>query len=833
MTQTQQGDRGGRGAGRRQAGKGFSWGFRNAFGTILVLAVWAEVLAGLVARMQAAEGPSRWFWAAGFFLAVLPFPAAVIYFGRVVFGFFRSIKVGVINLVFLGLGSMAGVLFHQEDPNAPIPPVEEGMTVFETGRYNHYLDFRHAHAYFTFHLLHGPLGGKVYHLLPGTPATCAVDEKEIASKIQVLEKRLPEIRSRLGEDFAVGLKASSEAGLRTRGENREIQALETSWDDFWWTLFTWADRLDFLRVYKSPWFACFWVILFGGVLSNTFRGGWRRLLRPGKWGFAATHAGVMLVILGAALGRFREERGILELHVGERSDHYMGYDRIQRPFLNRVPFQVKLDAFRADLHDVLQVVFVKKKPDGQLDYEFALDRQPKFRIYPGLKLAFDRDEEGRPALQLEILEYERQAVMGLRIRPAEAEEDGIPLARVVLEADSGGPRAPVVLLPLREETPGQNRILVDGPGGLRVAYLPVQDEAGARAALEHPVPRRYAVLRPRLAGGGTSLPPIEVVPGGVSRLESGQDSYQVEILDAMAHLRLQRNPEGKLEPAAIDPIEHQEPTIPAVHLRITNSQGASEERWILQEEFHQDPSRVFPGLKFEMDWDAWAYPALGRWLLMQLPDGHLLLGELGRPDSLHTLASGGRAPLAPGIRLHLLEAYPRAVPEPTFHAVPGSDFYNPAPAAIRLKVVEARPGDPAVPRERTLVLSTREGIGQQLLRYTGPDGEGREVVLQFQEDQQDLPVEWRSRLSFFEQQPGTGRWEPVQSGEIRVNDYLVHSGFRFFQTNARPEDPTYSGIGVVYDPGMMAVLFGLYLVALGTFVVFLVKPLVTRRYRGL
>jgi len=819
--------------GRKRAGKPFPWGFRNAFGTILLLAVWAEILAGLASRMEAAEGPSRWLWAAGFFLAVLPFPAAAIYFGKSVFGFFRSIKVGVINLVFLGLGSMAGVLFHQEDPNVPIPPPQEGKTVFETGRYAHYLDFRHAHAYFTYHLLHGPLGGKIYHLLPGTPATCAVDEKEIASKIGILEKRLPEIRSRLGEDFAVGLKASSETGLRTRAENGEIQALETSWDDFWWTLFNWADRLDFLRVYKSPWFACFWVILFGGVLSNTFRGGWRRLLRPGKWGFAATHAGVMLVIVGAALGRFREERGILELHVGDRSDHYMGYDRIQRPFLNRVPFQVKLDAFRADLHDILQVVFVKKKPDGSLDYEFALDRQPKFRIYQGMKLAFDRDDAGRPALQLEVLEYQRQAEMGLRIRAAEAGEDGVPLARVVLEADAGGSRAPVVLLPLREDLPGQNRILADGPTGLRVAYLPVKDEGEARTALSRPVPDRYAVLRPRLSGGGPPLAPIDVVPGRVTRLESGKDIYQVEILDAMAHLRLQRNPEGKLEPAAVDPIEHQEPAIPAVHLRITDAKGASEERWILQEEFHQDPSRLFPGLKFQMDWDVWAYPALSRWLLLQLPDGHLFLGELGRPDSLQALAPGGRAPLASGIRLHLLEAFPRAVPEPTFHAVPGTDFYNPAPAGIRLKVVEAAGGDPTFPRERTLVLSTREGIDQQLLQYTGPHGEAREVVLQFSEDRDDLPVEWRSRISFFEQQPGTGGWEPVQSGEIRVNDYLVHRGFRFFQTNARPEDPTYSGIGVVYDPGMMMVLFGLYLVALGTFTVFFVKPLVTRRYRGL
>ena len=40
--------------------------------------------------------------------------------------------------------------------------------------------------------------------------------------------------------------------------------------------------------------------------------------------------------------------------------------------------------------------------------------------------------------------------------------------------------------------------------------------------------------------------------------------------------------------------------------------------------------------------------------------------------------------------------------------------------------------------------------------------------------------------------------------EIRVNDYFHHDGYRFFQTNAIPQLPNYSGIGVVY--GKRAVL---------------------------
>ena len=61
--------------------------------------------------------------------------------------------------------------------------------------------------------------------------------------------------------------------------------------------------------------------------------------------------------------------------------------------------------------------------------------------------------------------------------------------------------------------------------------------------------------------------------------------------------------------------------------------------------------------------------------------------------------------------------------------------------------------------------------------------------------------------------------------EIRVNDYFQHRGYRFFQTNADPSYPTYSGIGVVYDPGIPLVIFGMYTIIVGTVLAFLLWPL--------
>ena len=96
-----------------------------------------------------------------------------------------------------------------------------------------------------------------------------------------------------------------------------------------------------------------------------------------------------------------------------------------------------------------------------------------------------------------------------------------------------------------------------------------------------------------------------------------------------------------------------------------------------------------------------------------------------------------------------------------------------------------------------------------------------------------LPFEWRSVLKIHER-GADGTWQELDLGseiarEIRVNDYFTHGGYRFFQTNANPEDPTYSGIGVVYDPGIEWVLVGMYTIILGTAITFLVRPVVLAR----
>jgi hypothetical protein len=59
---------------------------------------------------------------------------------------------------------------------------------------------------------------------------------------------------------------------------------------------------------------------------------------------------------------------------------------------------------------------------------------------------------------------------------------------------------------------------------------------------------------------------------------------------------------------------------------------------------------------------------------------------------------------------------------------------------------------------------------------------------------------------------------------VSVNDPLTVHGWTLYQVNYKPEDPTYSGLEAVYDPGVAWVFTGFGLICLGVFYMFYVEP---------
>lgn len=830
----------------------FQWGFKSAAATIAVIALWAELFVWLLAATRVADGPAAFAYGAGFFLCILPLIAAAIYAWPLVFGFFRSVKVGITNLIFIGLASIAGVLFIQEDPNGPIAPESAVGDLVEVSpaRLANFDQFRQAHSHFTYKLLHGT-SGWLYHALPGTASECLVKARAAGDEAKLAhlaaEMKQIQVEERFGEEYAVALEAKSETGLRTQAENAEIRRLEDDWKDAWWTLFHYADTLDLLRVYKSDWFASFWFILLGGVISNTFRGGWRRLLRPRKWGFLITHTGVVLLVLGGFWGRVTEQRGILNLNIGRASDRFVTYAREINPFQPKtlfdrdtgLPFQVRLDAFRADYHDILSVVYAIRTPEGGLDFEYQHLEPPKFRVYQGQKLYFDygpgdaaflgesRDPSKVPHLRVEVLEYLPQADLQPRLVPSEPGSPfGQPLMAVSLLAPGGRTELEQIL------TGPESAPLAHAGSGSRLRMQAVASEDQARASLAQAVELLRGHLVQHDAGHQNILAREGINPGSALSLEAAGRRYQLEVLEALPMPRLQPSEDGswKLVPSEV-PVENQAALNPAALVRITDDAGEQEERWVFQSGFLDLGSR-FTELNLAFEWDVWASPATARYRLFLLSNGEqtrLLAGVAGDPGSLQEIGLGQPLPLEGGYQLVIDAAEVSGTRETEIAPVEGADFFHPAPGAVRVRVTTPE-------GQREFVMST--DVDGHWVEYAGPGGQPRLLKLMFTEDTNDMPLEWQSKLSFFRGKTGEDgsvhhHGLAEDSGHIRVNDYEVFEGYRFFQTNWDKGDPTYSGIGIVYDPGIEIVLLGFYMVAFGTITVFLINPFVTKRHRGI
>lgn len=71
----------------------------------------------------------------------------------------------------------------------------------------------------------------------------------------------------------------------------------------------------------------------------------------------------------------------------------------------------------------------------------------------------------------------------------------------------------------------------------------------------------------------------------------------------------------------------------------------------------------------------------------------------------------------------------------------------------------------------------------------------------------------------------------VRKQTIAVNHPLKYAGYSFYQSNYRPEDPTYSGLRVVKDPGLSIVYTGASILCLGVVWIFYITPGLIRTKR--
>jgi hypothetical protein len=125
-----------------------------------------------------------------------------------------------------------------------------------------------------------------------------------------------------------------------------------------------------------------------------------------------------------------------------------------------------------------------------------------------------------------------------------------------------------------------------------------------------------------------------------------------------------------------------------------------------------------------------------------------------------------------------------------------------------------------VPAQLEIEIQSSQGNGTHRFAENGSEPmllpDGRHVLAYV--IKRDEVKAYRSKLAVLE----GGR--PVLEKTIAVNDPLTYRGWSFYQANYRKEDPTYSGIQVVRDPGLPAVWAGLILLCVGVVYIYYVRP---------
>ena len=829
---------------------------------LILLYLYTSIPWKLFFDLRAAEEGSKMMPAIGLFFSLVPFSILLVWKTTHFIGFLKSIKVGIVNLCFVGIGAVIGVLFQQENKEMPMPEgavaslnqlVESGeqrqWTRNEQIAYDRYSgefsggnSFRNAQAFFAYRFAESMGLDGMFGLDPSLD----IDYDGINEKLDRVDKKLPAVEARFGEDYAVAIEKQSRIGLITRARNKRILAVEEKFDDFWWSLFVWADRLNWIRVYHSPWYFTTWLMVFCGVFLNTFRGGLRRQLKPGRWGFLATHAGVMLVCVGGLLSRIDEQRGIMNTNIGKVKEQWQTWGQEWRDFHGNSthegepPFKVRLDAFRADPHDVLSINYLSTNPrTGARDFEFPLDAQPEERVWDGRVLKYDykRSDSGNlsePQFTIRVNKVIRQSDFDPTLQKAGEGEMAIPKARLALVTADGKHLHEMPAL-----MPGIYGVLTHALSGSRVRLTEAADLNAAKIALSEVPKQRYGNLIRAAADADTRN--HDITPGLVFTDETEHGNYNIEVLQVLPSLTLLESKDGEFTVAEMDrDIAYIEPNNAAVELMITRDDGKTERRWVLEQDVSNQLPIEFVDLRYQFHWDRWAAGAKQRYLLMMGPAGELWWGEVGKPESVKSVKAGDQLALGEPVlfddsipveeQLRIVQALPDASPYPAYTQVENADFFDTSPAAALLEFTYPDADGSMVTDE--VWMRTKDGYYRHDIAYTGLDGNPREVVVLFGEQRSGMPIEWKSKLTILEED-AQGNWSETQQGMVRVNDYLEYKGYRFFQTNHDPRDPTYSGIGVVYDPGIEWVLTGFYLVMFGTIVVFLIKPIFTKRHRAL
>jgi hypothetical protein len=725
--------------------------------------------------------------------------------------FFRSMHVGVTLVSLTLLAILTGVLVPQidnfEDPEQRVTPANYQEELRR---------FSWAEGYFAYHLIHlYGVGMPTAQVPPG-----ATEGLERFGRIY-------------GEEEQKNRAKMMEAAFSGQAISQDIEDFIAAHQPALRRLFDAATWLDLNRAYKSNWFASLLFLLGISVALNSVKFGWRKTLTIHKAGFFVTHMGILILLCGGFVSKLWTDRGILQLFLGDapRDTYYRHY---QNDKLARMPFAVRLDHFARKEWKAIEVHF--------LDQPEFTSRLPRYTVWPGREVDLDWvqvDGEWQSRLKLRVKELSDHARVGLPKVSEGDEHDGLgtlpvaeleipntPASHAGMDGDADAEEGPTRRLFLSPQL--VNQVYADPAGRFRVATT---FESDPRSLFPAEDDGSLGTLDVEVLGSGESTPiPTRVRLGERVKLPRG---YELEFKQATRDFR--RGRDSLTACGDTRPLASQPDGFRALWVDIFPPDGKPPERRLVLEmldavEYGLQQDYANKDVVARLRWDRWTEPSGPRFVLAWDRAGKATLtSEAGTVKDVHV---GEPLPLGleGGAAVKPLHFYARARFEKNIQFVErparadgwDESFYSQDPRGIVLEVVRF-PGTPKESVEAVRMATSNTG------RANVWKSDDERLGIVFLENTEGFPFDWRSVLSIVERD-AEGKPFVVDCGtekerEIRVNDYFKYRGYRFFQTNADPAQPTYSGIGVVYDPGIEIVLTGMYTIIAGTVIAFLVRPI--------
>ena len=551
-------------------------------------------------------------------------------------------------------------------------------------------------------------------------------------------------------------------------------------------------------VYHSLWFYGLLLILSLCTLLVA----WKRRPYPlPKFGFLLVHIAPALILAGGLMGKYGFVRAFNEIHEGEPTSVFW---RVKGPDPNdwkdayTLPgFQVKLDKFEVEHYDTEYKLYAFVEPDGKGGFE----RNPK---------AYEVKEGLDTRLPLTWLRMKVDKVLPDAVDNGAFQEDPKAAANPVMK----------LMLGLGDPEPVVGYLLADSPSAYRF------NEPGGRFAVmfkDHFDPALVAQLKSH----GPSAQRLEMTFMGKTLQHDAKPgttwsfpAFELKVVKLHPDFPFKQGPQGPVDLARVPP-QLRGPWLEVQLHRF--SDGATSPLFLCARTpafSDQANAQILPpGMGMTLHYVREGEESQHRFLVYSLDDQKARLVEDGKVSRTEDWAPGKLFSIEKGLSSTLVEMLPHAVWRPEF--IPNPDTQGKTPDADHANpAIQVTLTDPDSGKSETHWLAAKNPDGSAAQGTTYFDS--RVGIAYHAKDAE--PKDFRSVLVI---QDPSGK--ELARKQVSVNDPLIFRGHWFYQSNYNPDDPTMSGIMVVYEPGLWLTYLGFFSLIIGALWMFYLKPWLKKR----